>query len=304
MKPRFSIIIPVYNRAKLVKETIDSVFAQTFTDFELVAIDDGSKDNSLEVLRSYGDRLKVIHQSNQGPEAARYKAIAMTCGEYYVILDSDDLLMPNALATYDQIIRSLNAPPVIIGAMTMFRSGTTPEIDHGQDGIVEVIEYENLFVRDRPIGTTCSQIVAKREVVEAAGSLRPTATAFPFDLADILLTLSTHGPWVTVQRPTTIAYRIHESNTIGNLAYMVKTAPCLIRLEKLGKYPGGGTWRFSRWAYLGGVLWNWCQQALTARQYRAAAGLILKGAPMIACGMLRKMTRRVQPRRPTQRLGG
>ena len=71
MSVRFSVVIPVYNRARFLREAIDSVLSQTFTNFEVIAVDDGSTDESLEILKSYGSRITVIQQANQGPEIAR-----------------------------------------------------------------------------------------------------------------------------------------------------------------------------------------------------------------------------------------
>jgi cellulose synthase/poly-beta-1,6-N-acetylglucosamine synthase-like glycosyltransferase len=67
MSVRFSVLLPVYNRENYVREAVDSVLNQTFTDFELLVIDDGSTDRSLEILKSYGSKLKLIQQRNQGP---------------------------------------------------------------------------------------------------------------------------------------------------------------------------------------------------------------------------------------------
>jgi glycosyltransferase involved in cell wall biosynthesis len=291
---RFSVLVPVYNRPGLVRETIDSVLSQSFTDFELVLIDDGSTDSTPEVLKSYGNRIKILNQVNQGPEAARHRALSATSGEYFVLLDSDDLLFPNALETYDRVIRALDAPGVIIGSLWPFRTGEALPVTEGA-AAVEVRQYENFFARDRGLDTTCSQIVARRDVVEAAGAFRSSATAFPFDTADILLSLSTHGPWVAVQQPLTIAYRTHSANTIGNLGYMLERAVKLMRLEKQGRYPGGAPLRFARRAYLGGVAWFWFLRAWRARLFGPASILFLHSAPMIARGLLRKVTQKFRP---------
>jgi len=123
MKVRFSVLMPVYNREKYVRQAIDSVLSQTFTDHELLVVDDGSTDGSAEVLKSYGTRIRLIRQRNQGPEVARNAALASAQGEYVVLLDSDDFLFPFALATYDQIIRTFNSPPVLIGSLIDYRDG-------------------------------------------------------------------------------------------------------------------------------------------------------------------------------------
>ena len=96
--PKFSVIIPVYNTEQYLKRCLDSVFAQSYTDFEVICVDDGSTDGSSGVLTGYDDeRLKVITQSNQGQGEARNRALEAAQGEYIYFLDSDDYLPDNAL---------------------------------------------------------------------------------------------------------------------------------------------------------------------------------------------------------------
>src|ERR1700694_305757 len=91
MKVRFSILMPVYNREKYVRQAVESILSQTFTNFEVFAIDDGSTDGSAEILKSFGNRIKLIQQYNQGPEVARNAGAALAQGEYLAFLDSGDL---------------------------------------------------------------------------------------------------------------------------------------------------------------------------------------------------------------------
>lgn len=90
-----SVIIPVFNAAKYISETLESVLNQTFKDFEIVCIDDGSTDNSLEIIEKYklkDSRIKVISQKNSGVVIARNRAIEIAEGDYIFPLDSDDLI--------------------------------------------------------------------------------------------------------------------------------------------------------------------------------------------------------------------
>src|ERR1700720_4926329 len=127
VKHRFSVLMPVYNREKYVGQAIDSVLAQTFKDYEIFAIDDGSTDLSAAVLVSYGTRIKLLQQPNQGPEVARNKAAALAHGEYLVFLDSDDFFFPFALATIDRVIRCFDSPPLVLGSVVFFQNGEAPE---------------------------------------------------------------------------------------------------------------------------------------------------------------------------------
>lgn len=95
---KFSVIIPVYNKANTIKTSIDSVLAQTVKDFEIVVVDDGSTDNIKEVLSSYSG-LQVFHKENGGVSVARNMGIEKARGEYICFLDADDEWKENHLET-------------------------------------------------------------------------------------------------------------------------------------------------------------------------------------------------------------
>src|SRR5215467_1463918 len=98
--PSVSVIIPAYNTARYIGEALDSVFGQTYRDFEVIVINDGSPDTeALEaVLRPYLDRIVYLKQENRGPAAARNLGIHQARGEYIAFLDSDDCWVEEYLA--------------------------------------------------------------------------------------------------------------------------------------------------------------------------------------------------------------
>jgi glycosyltransferase involved in cell wall biosynthesis len=96
--PLVSVIIPTYNRAWSIKESIDSVLTQDLNDFELIVIDDGSTDHTIEILNSYGKDIFVIHQRNQGVSSARNRGLMKASGSFIAFLDSDDLWLPGKLS--------------------------------------------------------------------------------------------------------------------------------------------------------------------------------------------------------------
>ena len=98
--PAVSVVMAVYNGAALLPETLASLRAQTFTDWELVAFDDCSKDDSIAVLRAFGDpRIRVIAAAeNGGPVVARNRAFAEARGRYVAGLDQDDISLPERFA--------------------------------------------------------------------------------------------------------------------------------------------------------------------------------------------------------------
>jgi glycosyltransferase involved in cell wall biosynthesis len=106
----FSIIIPTYNRAHLVSKAIESVIAQTFADWELIVIDDGSVDSTSEIVRPYlkDYRVKYHFQNNQERSAARMNGVALSSGLFICFLDSDDYYLPNHLEVLNKTIAEKN----------------------------------------------------------------------------------------------------------------------------------------------------------------------------------------------------
>ncbi len=96
-RPLVSVIIPTFNRFAMLCEAIDSVLAQTFTDFELIVVDDGSSDETESVRKQYGTSIQYFLQENQGVSAARNRGIREARGEFICFLDSDDLWLPRKL---------------------------------------------------------------------------------------------------------------------------------------------------------------------------------------------------------------
>ena len=116
MPPLISIIVPVYNVENMIKRCVESIKAQTFSDFELILIDDGSKDKSGEICDAYektDNRIIAVHQQNQGSSAARNKGLSMARGTYLVFIDSDDWVEPNHLQNMLDCLLNSHAEMVI-----------------------------------------------------------------------------------------------------------------------------------------------------------------------------------------------
>ena len=97
--PKFSIIIPIYNVEEFIKECLDSVMSQTFKDYEVIAVNDGTKDNSMDIVKKY--KVKIINQENGGLSSARNTGVKHAKGEYIIFLDSDDTIERDLLKKLD-----------------------------------------------------------------------------------------------------------------------------------------------------------------------------------------------------------
>src|SRR5690606_5043295 len=105
--PRFTVVIPAYNRAHLIEETVRSVLGQTCQDFEIIVVDDGSTDDIGSALALIGDsRIRLIRQHNSGANAARNRGIDIARGPFVAFLDSDDRFLPSHLEDISDVIDS------------------------------------------------------------------------------------------------------------------------------------------------------------------------------------------------------
>jgi len=118
--PLFSVIIPTYNRRELLRQALASVLAQTFTDYEIIVVDDGSTDGTREWLATVSDQVRVLIQENRGPGAARNLGIQNAVGEYVTFLDSDDIWFPWTLEIYERAIREASRPAFVSGCGIAF----------------------------------------------------------------------------------------------------------------------------------------------------------------------------------------
>lgn len=107
--PKFSIIIPVYNVEKYLRKCLESVFNQTYKNYEVIVVNDGTKDNSMDIAKDYP--VKVVNQKNQGLSVARNNGVEKATGEYILFLDSDDYIEKGLLK---EINKSLNNNPDIV----------------------------------------------------------------------------------------------------------------------------------------------------------------------------------------------
>lgn len=106
IKPFFSIVIPLYNKEKNILDTINTVLGQSFQNFEIVVVNDGSKDNGPEIVSNISDsRIRIIHQENAGVSSARNVGIKESTGEYIALLDADDLWLENHLQNIHELIK-------------------------------------------------------------------------------------------------------------------------------------------------------------------------------------------------------
>ncbi|MGH8528226.1 MAG: glycosyltransferase family 2 protein [Nevskiales bacterium] len=204
-----SVIIPTYNRARTIARSIESVFAQSFQDFELILVDDCSKDNTAEIVRKWQSdpRFRYIrHESNRGAAGARNTAIRAARTDYIAFLDSDDSWLPDKLNLQMQLLDKLG-PAFGVVTGTMLRPQPGGGVMHcpwrytlGADGVREVTFNhiaEQLFAH-------VQTILVRRSDLEACGLIDEQLRAS--DDWDLLLRLARQTRIADCGQPVTVAY--------------------------------------------------------------------------------------------------
>lgn len=164
MPPTVSVCIPTYNRKDYLKETLDSCFAQTYKDYEVVIVDDGSTDGTEDMLKDARYDVRYYWAEHIGQAAARNKLIQLAQGEYITFLDSDDLLFPNAVQKLMDVIDSYSPEVVAYGShIGIDENGKRLHTKQRRlpSGNIVINLFEYIYVHS--CGTMCAKRIYERE---------------------------------------------------------------------------------------------------------------------------------------------
>ena len=216
--PTVSVIVPAYNVASFIGETLDSVFAQTFTNYEVIVINDGSPDTDEfeRVLEPYRERISYIRQENGGASSARNAGLRVARAEFIAFLDADDVWSPDYLGAQLQFIHEHGCDLVCADAMI-----TGDSRDAGKTYMETLMEtapaigdvtFLQLVSAEKSLIT--SGVVARRDLILDVGL---------FDLAlrnaqdfDLWLRLARHGARLAYQRRVLLEYRTRQGSLTGD----------------------------------------------------------------------------------------
>lgn len=170
--PKVSVITPVYNGARTIVRAIESVLAQSFRDFEMIVVDDGSTDGTVEVLEGFGDRITLLKQAHLQQAMARNFAVKAAYGEYLAFLDADDSWLPEKLARCVEILdRDSRCVLVYSNMIAVGSDGTDLAIQMTPPPVAHAPSMEELLTRLWPI--VPSTVVIRREVFDRVGGFSP-----------------------------------------------------------------------------------------------------------------------------------
>jgi glycosyltransferase involved in cell wall biosynthesis len=312
--PRISIVIPTYNCEGYLAQTLDSVLAQTFGDWELVIYDDGSRDGTAGVANCYSAkdrRIRVLQGSNRGVAAARNRGFAATnpASEFVIFFDHDDVWEPDTLETLAGILRN---HPEYVSAHSICRCIDSRGRPVVGDDIQAVLSarygYKGGTLRplraDEP--TTFADLahfnwictpgvhLVRREVLDAVGAFDPDTV--PCDDWDMSVRLSRHGPIGFTQRPL-LLWRRHEQAQSYNIKW--RRAYYNVRRKMLADPSNSPEQtRFARRGFIDAIAGTLVQsKALGWRRPLAAAKCLAKAAHVSLFFLRVNISLALRPRR-------
>lgn len=211
--PLVSVVIPAYNAAPWIAETLQSVLAQTLHDFEIIVVDDGSTDETAAVVAKF-ERVRYLHKPNRGQASARNMGVHAALGEYIAFVDSDDLWSPEKLRLQMDLLRQTGLAWIYCDAcaiddVTRGVLFTFSKVRHQFDGDV----LEELFLEDFiPMPTP----IVKRQVFEQIGYFDESEALRYVEDWDMWLRISARFPIGLVRRPLA-QYRVHAASGIQSI---------------------------------------------------------------------------------------
>lgn len=238
--PKISVIIPVYNRAHCVKRAVDSVLAQTFKDIEVIVVDDGSQDGSANILKTYGDAIRLICQKNAGAGTARNTGIRAAQGEWIAFLDSDDEWRPEKLA-YQLQITGKYGFQVCFSRCESEDGKPMPDLEHvssqqKEPGVFVVLDPLE-FLTKSPTHPYLQSMLAHKKLFEQVGLFDQSLHTGEDTLW--LFRLSFLGEALYVDRPMTIINRF----TDNSLTYDLRPEQAVKRINAFMRMQAEMYWR-------------------------------------------------------------
>lgn len=198
LAPKVSVIIPTYNRARFIEEAIKSVLAQDFEDYEIIVVDDGSNDNTREIVKSFKNKkIRYFFQENKGRSKARNRAISLAQGQYLAFLDSDDVFLPGKLTKQ---VKCLDEHPkigmVYASALTMDENGHKLKKKYRATSSGFIYKEVAFTV---PLLIIVPTVMVRKEVIDKVGGFDEKMHSF--EDVDLWRRISKEFPVLAISKP-------------------------------------------------------------------------------------------------------
>lgn len=211
--PTVSVIIPSYNRETLIGETVANLLAQTQPPDEIIVVDDGSTDNSVAVIRAFGDKIKLIQQPNQGPGTARNAGLKIATGEFVQFQDSDDLFSLNKIETQSKLLERTGADIAFCPWVKLKIEGQNVSLENRvlqQAMPPEKINLSCWWLRGW--STVFQSLMFRRSFLNKVGFYR--TDLMPSEDSEFFFRLLANAPTAEFTNRALMLYRLHNVNKI------------------------------------------------------------------------------------------
>jgi len=236
VKPEVSVVIPAYNSEKHIAETLRSVLAQTYRNYEVIVVDDGSSDGTLRLARSFEPQVKVLTKKNGGPASARNLAISNSQGDYIAFLDGDDLWVEDKLEEQAAFLDGNRSVGLVYGEALMFTESDGEKKIGSKIGYTTDPSFSSLLFGDYIPNST---VMIRRACVEKAGLLNESRELIGVEDYEYWMRIAKHFAIAGIPRPLAY-YRIRDGNLMGDGSDINKglnlSVAAIREIERL--YPG------------------------------------------------------------------
>ena len=208
---KVSVIIPAYNGDRYIGEAIDSILSQTYSDYEIIVVDDGSTDSTRQVIEQYGSKIQYLSQTNQGVAASRNLGLTQAKGEYVAFLDQDDIFLPHKLASQVALLEQnpslgiANSGWQIANQQGNVNAAVEPWKEIPELNLTNLIIWKPVFL---------GAMLFRRSWLERTEGFDTTLEQTPD--VDLVLRLTAMGATAAWVKQTTVKYRQHEANASRN----------------------------------------------------------------------------------------
>jgi glycosyltransferase involved in cell wall biosynthesis len=233
--PLVSVIMPVYNGERFLREALESIRHQNYEPLEIIVVDDGSTDNTAKIIASYGNWIRYVRQENAGPAAARNRGLALAGGKLVAFLDADDLWPEGKLAL--QVERLINDPKldIVLGRIQYVELPGAAHVE---------IPFESSEKTLTGIHLGCG--IYRKSVFDKVGGFDETLRIS--EDQDWFLRAREVNISVVILKETTLIYRLHSNNLTRNFTFRDSRLGIVIRksLERRRKL---GLGKLRQWSY-------------------------------------------------------
>ena len=232
VKNLVSTIIPTYNSAQYITIAIESVLKQTYPNYEIIVIDDGSTDNTFDIIKKFSDQIVYIYKPNGGPASARNLGIKKSSGEYIAFLDADDYWLPDRLAIQINYLKEKPHVALVHSNTWILENGIEPYLAFTNYKPSSGLIFKELFLNNH---INLLTVMLKRKYFDAANGFDENKELIGFEDYDLWLRIALECSIAYIDKVVSV-YRVHDSNISNETKSIHKNLFLLYKFSKMEQF--------------------------------------------------------------------